>query len=103
MFVVCSVFDRKAEEFGTLFIARTPGAACRLFIDAVSGGDDTQVSQHPEDFYLAQVGAFNEETGELVPMGDRHHLMLMEAVEAGGRKMSPEQYAADKARGGSGA
>lgn len=80
MFIVCSVFDEKAEEFGTLFIARTPGAASRLFADAINGGKDTQISEHPEDFFLAQVGTFDETTGQIYPLDiPDSFLLLMKA------------------------
>jgi len=65
MRVVCSVYDRKGIEFGMLFLARTQVEAARIFADSLKG-QQSVIGMHPEDFLLAQVGTFDESTGDLV-------------------------------------
>lgn len=69
MYVITSVRDRKTEEFRGLYLSRTTEAAKRMFSDALLSGEDTVIRQHPEDFYLAHVGFFDEETGEVSDTG----------------------------------
>lgn len=81
MYIVTSVRDRKTEEFRLLYISRTSEAAKRMFADALLTGEDTVIRQHPDDFYLAQVGYFDEDTGELSGMNDAElHRNLLEAA-----------------------
>lgn len=81
MFILVSVYDRKTEEFMAVFQARTIGAAMRQFADALAS-EESNIVKHPEDFFLAQIGSFNEETGAVSSMGDGGYLALMEAAEA---------------------
>lgn len=57
--LLCCVFDKKAcEMVGSVWMARTPGEAIRLFTDVVnqSGENKTVLQLHPEDFELVQCG-----------------------------------------------
>lgn len=78
MWVVLSVYDRKAAEFGQLYLARSEAVGARMFADAILGPQETILRQHAEDFVLVRVGEFHEMDGALaacVP-GD-----VIEAVE----------------------
>lgn len=83
MYIITSVRDRKTEEFRGLYLSRTAEAATRMFLDAILSGEDTVIRQHPEDFYLAQVGFFDEDTGECSGMNNADlHRNLIEASDA---------------------
>lgn len=59
-----SVFDSKAEVYMRPFVAQTVGAAVRGFSDEVnSAREDSQLSQHPEDFALFELGSWDELSG----------------------------------------
>lgn len=76
MWVVCSVYDRKAREFGQLLIARSNEVAARMFADAVLGPQESILRLHPEDFVLVLVGEFDEVAGDLYGCG---HVNVAEA------------------------
>jgi hypothetical protein len=61
---VFSVFDSKLQVFNTPFFSRTVADATRSFSDLVRDGRTT-VGQHPEDFFLYDIGLYSDETGEI--------------------------------------
>lgn len=63
---VFSVFDAKLNVFNTPFFSRATGDASRSFSDLVRDAR-TSVGQHPEDFFLYEIGEFSDETGALIP------------------------------------
>lgn len=70
MLYVLSVLDRKAERFGTLFTAPTLAVALRDFGSAVLADDAANLfRKYPEDFCLCELGVFDEDLGELRPLG----------------------------------
>lgn len=66
---VFSVFDSKAALFLRPFTDQQEAAAIRNFADAVndSSNPNNLWNKHPEDFSLFLIGAFDDETGELLP------------------------------------
>ena len=62
---VFSVFDSKLQVFNTPFFSRSAADASRSFSDLVRDGRTT-VGQHPDDFFLYEIGQYTDETGELV-------------------------------------
>lgn len=78
MWVVLSVFDKKAEVYGGVYLARSIAVGARMFTDTILSGPDTVIRQHPEDFVLCQVGTFDDVTGELFGGGP---VRLLEAKE----------------------
>ena len=63
---VYSVFDEKAECFGTPFFTNNDSLARRMFNDLANDPNST-LYRHPEDFKLYHIGTFDNETSELVP------------------------------------
>lgn len=62
-----SVRDQKAEAFLRPFFAPTRGMAIRSFTDAVN--DPAQeMHKHAPDYFLFELGTFNEDSGEFVSM-----------------------------------
>lgn len=68
-----SVFDTAAQRFLEPFWAPTIEFAIREFRRAVNT-DGHQFQQFPEDYTLFHVGSFNQERGEMVPLGTPHNL-----------------------------
>ena len=62
---VFSVFDSKLQVFNTPFFSRSAADASRSFSDLVRDSRTT-VGQHPDDFFLYEIGQYSDETGELV-------------------------------------
>lgn len=61
---VFSVFDSKLQVFNTPFFSRSDADATRSFSDLVRDSRTT-VGQHPEDFFLFEIGLYSDETGEI--------------------------------------
>lgn len=63
--VVVSVHDSAAGGFGRPIFVPSVGVALRSFTDEVNRvGADNQMNQHPDDFVLWELAAFDEESGE---------------------------------------
>ena len=64
---VVAVRDSAMNAFAKPIFVQSIGVATRSFSDEVNRkGDDNQLSSHPEDFELYQLGTFDEETGRFV-------------------------------------
>jgi hypothetical protein len=59
---IFSLLDSKLESYGQPFFFQHPGQAVRFLQDLVRDGKN-QVSQHPEDFRLFQLGAYDPTVG----------------------------------------
>lgn len=59
---IYSVFDVKAELYGTLFPMKSHGEALRGFQDLCEDRN-TMPGRHPGDFKLVQLGTFDDVTG----------------------------------------
>lgn len=73
-----SIFDLKSRAFTAPFAAPNRAVAERVFFDAQQD-NDTLYGQHPEDFELVEVGAFNVATGEITPITSGHVVPLVTA------------------------
>lgn len=61
--------DKKAEQFMQPFCAHHAGIAVRGFEDAIlRSSTPTDISNHPEDFDLYELGEFDGDTGRLTPL-----------------------------------
>lgn len=62
--IVCSIKDRAADAYGRPFYVPAVGVAIRSFQDEVNrASDESQIYQHPDDFDLFELGAFDDSTG----------------------------------------
>lgn len=67
--IMVSVRDAKSEVFGTPFFVQTLGVAIRSFDDEVNRIDpENMMNKHSQDFSLWQLGTFDNDKGECVPM-----------------------------------
>lgn len=65
MWIVFSVYDKKACEYGQLYLARKEQVAARMFADAITA--ENTLGKYPEDFCLMAVGQFDETEGLVEP------------------------------------
>lgn len=57
-------YDRAAESYSPPFAAPHVGVASRGFIDAINNSSrESDISNHPEDFDLFEIGEFDSSTG----------------------------------------
>lgn len=67
MLKMFSVYDSKTEAFLQPFYALATGAAVRMFEEAATD-ESHHFHKHSGDFTLFEIGAFNDETGQLIPL-----------------------------------
>ena len=66
--ILVSLFDKKADYFHPAYCIRNKALACRAFSDAIINRNDSDLSNHPEDFELFHVGSFDLDKGILEPI-----------------------------------
>lgn len=78
-----SVLDKKVGAYMPIFTMRSRGEAMRSFMDAVDS-DTNGFRRHAEDYVLMQVGAFNDQTGEVLgdPAGPVAVMSALDAVRS---------------------
>lgn len=59
-----SVYDSKSETYSAPTVNPARGQAIRSFTDAVNGGQGV-LFDHPQDFTLFELGAFDLKTGSI--------------------------------------
>lgn len=60
----CALYDDKAKAYNRPYFVPALGLATRSFMDEVNrAAQDNPLYQHPEDFHLAHLGFYDEETG----------------------------------------
>lgn len=67
---VLAVRDRAVDAYGTPVFVSAVGQAVRSFVDECNR-DDSQLSQHPEDFDLYLIGEYDQDRGQLLPLDPR--------------------------------
>lgn len=70
---IYTIFDTKLEIFYSPFVMRTDEAAIRAFADIVNRGE-SDISNHPEDFTLFQIGDWDKETAKITMLEAMHSL-----------------------------
>jgi hypothetical protein len=80
--LVFSVYDSKAEAYMQPFFMNTKGQALRVFQDSLED-NQSQLSKHPEDFTLFQIGTFNQQNASLIPL--KTPISLGTAIELSNR------------------
>lgn len=66
MLAIFSIRDAKSETFHRPITATTKGEALRAFMDEAND-PQSMIHKHKEDFYLYQLGHFDETSGMLKP------------------------------------
>jgi hypothetical protein len=68
-YTIFSSRDVKSESFGQPFFALHVGLAIRALTDAVNNHrEPSDLSNHPEDFILFELGSFDSSTGTITPL-----------------------------------
>lgn len=69
-----AIYDKKVQAYNKPFVTRTKGEATRIFTDEINRqADDNIFNKHPEDYYLAFLGTYDDETGEITQTKDMKH------------------------------
>lgn len=63
--MIFSMYDTKAETFGTLFESRTCDEAIRVIFNALLTSRSSQFSEFIEDYNLFKLGDFDSSTGRI--------------------------------------
>lgn len=70
--LVFTTYDRAGEMYSPPFIAPHAGMAIRGFTDAINNPDrNTDISKHPDDFDLFEIGEFDSSTGVITPFSPK--------------------------------
>lgn len=78
-----SMFDTKASVFGALITLENADVARRMFVTSILSGQESPVTQFPDDFILYEMGGFDNSTGIFVIHPAPIKVMTgFEAVEA---------------------
>lgn len=63
---VYAIHDSKIEAFMQPFVMHTAGEALRGFAE-LANDPQTNISKHPTDFTLFELGEYDEKSGALIP------------------------------------
>lgn len=65
-YVMCTVLDLTAQQYGRPFFAVSDGSAIRGFSDEINHEDAQSILyKHPDDFQLFKIGSFDDSTGKV--------------------------------------
>jgi hypothetical protein len=62
LYIVCSVYDYKAEVFSQPFFAQGRSTAMRSFGD-IASDPSHPIGKHPEDYVCYEMGTWNDNEG----------------------------------------
>lgn len=80
---IVAVRDIQIEEFMRPFTVPAIGGATRSFTDEVNrNAPDNQMHQHPADYHLYEVGTFDTQTGEVLPLPAPGSRLLLRGEDA---------------------
>lgn len=68
-----TIYDRKALQYHAPFFAVADGAALRSFMD-LANDPQTTVGRHPGDYVLYRCGAYDDSSGQLLPVSALEHI-----------------------------
>lgn len=66
-YAVCAVKDRAVDAYNRPLYVPTVGVAIRSFNDEVNR-KDSELSNHPEDYDLYELGQWDDQTAVFVPL-----------------------------------
>jgi len=69
-----AIYDRKGLIYNAPFFAPAVGHATRSFAD-LANDTNTMVGRHPADFTLYYVGAYDDQSGLLIPVTALEHIV----------------------------
>lgn len=63
--LICAVYDRVAQIYGTPNFVQSKGATVRAFADQINRADEnSQLYMHPDDFDMYYLGEYDDTTAE---------------------------------------
>lgn len=66
---IYSIYDDAANAYMSPFFMHNHGLATRAFTDQVNSENPNQISEHPEQFALFQIGEYDDTTGLITSLG----------------------------------
>lgn len=63
-----SIHDKAAQAFITPFFMHNKAMAIRAFADNINSTEESNLSKHPEQFSLFQVGEFEDSIGKVTEL-----------------------------------
>lgn len=69
-----AIYDRKGLVYHPPFYASQDGQAVRSLQDLVSDANTT-IGRHPADYVLYRVGAYDDQSGQLLPASVLEHII----------------------------
>lgn len=75
---LCTVFDAAAAVYLPPFTVRAIGEAKRMVLQTM-GDPNTLIAKHPEQFYLFEIGTYDDSTGVIAP--GREHVLVGKALD----------------------
>lgn len=80
---VFAVYDRAAESFGNPMTTPSRGLAIRSFMDEVNRpAENNPLYNHSGDFELHLLAAYDDSSGQFLPLDDRGLVMSGKAAKA---------------------
>lgn len=80
------VYDVKSDSYHTPFFMPTNGMAIRVFKD-MANDVNSFIGMHPEDYKLVLLAEFDNQNGEIVPLGAVSLGFAMDFVEKSNLKL----------------
>lgn len=74
-----TLYDRKALSYSPPFFAVSDGVAVRMLGD-LAQDTNTTVGRHPADYVLYRCGAYDDQSGSLLPVSALQHIIDALAV-----------------------
>lgn len=73
---IYSIYDKAAKAFTQPFFMHNKGLAIRAFSDNVNSEQENNISKHPEQFLLYEMGQWDDVTGVIIPYSDDKRELL---------------------------
>lgn len=67
------VYDIKSQVFSAPFLAVNSNCAVRSFANAAND-ENSDINRNPADFILYEIGSFDDNTCQIVPLPERQYL-----------------------------
>lgn len=80
IYKVFSVYDSKIGSYLSPFVVRSKGEAIRAITNELENSN-SNLSKHPGDFTLFEIGDYDDEHGTLVPIAPASVGVLVEFVQ----------------------
>lgn len=78
---IYSIYDKAAKAFTQPFFMHNKGLAIRAFSDNVNSTQENNISKHPEQFLLYEMGEWDDTTGRITPYTEDKRELLGTGID----------------------